>query len=701
MAEPLSLRADLVFRPQRRRGRVEFVIEDPLRRKFYRVGPREYALLTSLGCEAADGALGAANRRAEDKGLPAFTGDEAQRLLAWARGQGLIHTAQPEEQPHAAQPATPWNPLVIQSPRYHPGRWLDSLSRHAAPLLSPRATAAAVVACLAAFVLVLFKRGEFYDSLSGVFSPFNQCLLVLSWLLLKVLHELAHAVACQRYGGRIGGVGVLMVLFFPLPYVDVSSCWRLRSKWQRMHVAAAGMQAELVSASAASLVWALTEPGLLHQWSANVVLAASLTTVLFNANPLMRFDGYYLLADLLEMPNLYADGNRWIKSAAARLFFGTAPGTTRPSTASLFARTYGVLAFGWRVFVSVGLLLGASRLWGGAGVVLALTAGTTWFGRPAWRLCEQLRSKYRNDRQGLWRFATLGVAATALITAGLATLPSPTGTATLGIVAYQDDSVARNEVAGFVERVHVHDGQPVAAGQPLVTLVNRELSQGLAAVELKLEASQLRCRQLRNSHELASLEAELERHSALEAERLDLQRKTDALTVRSPTNGRVVSRGLDSLTGRYLDQGSAVVELGDESAKCVEFLIPEQELVRYRAGISESLLVPLSVGGFGSLEGASLAGGTLEPRGAKRLSHPALAAENGGTLLVEHPADPTEAAESAGVELLEIHFKGTLKLPSSAAAELACGRRVVVRVADASSTLGEWLFRQLRGSSGK
>ena len=189
------------------------------------------------------------------------------------------------------------------------------------------------------------------------------------------------ALACKYHRGEVRETGLIFILLAPMAYVDVTSCWRFPSRWQRIHVAAAGMLAELLVAAVAAITWAHTDSSVVHHLLFNVIVMASLSTLLFNANPLMRFDGYYILADLVEIPNLATDGNRFLKAAASRIFFGE---KQRPLQAlgfrRWFVRSYGLAAAAWRLLICVSLVTAASVLLHGAGLVLAVAGVFAWFG---------------------------------------------------------------------------------------------------------------------------------------------------------------------------------------------------------------------------------------------------------------------------------------------------------------------------------
>ena len=185
----------------------------------------------------------------------------------------------------------------------HPDRWLSKLSPHTNWLFSAPMTALGMLLITAGMIVAIVRWNELVDSSQLVFARNNWLLMGVAWLVLKVAHELAHALACKRQGGEVREAGLVFVLFAPAAYVNVTSAWRFPCKWQRVHVAAAGMYVELVLAALAVMAWNHVDSIVLRHLLFNIILMASFTTLVFNANPLMRFDGYYILSDLLEIPN--------------------------------------------------------------------------------------------------------------------------------------------------------------------------------------------------------------------------------------------------------------------------------------------------------------------------------------------------------------------------------------------------------------
>ena len=152
--------------------------------------------------------------------------------------------------------------------------------------------------------------------------PSSWLWLVLAWIGLKLIHETAHGIFCRHFGGRSREAGIVLILLAPIPYIDVTSAWGFRSKWQRIMTSAAGIYVELFCAAVAGLLWSYSHDPLIRFHSLNVMLTAGLVTLVFNANFLMRFDGYYILADLLEIPNLYSLGQQDVQYLARRYLMG-------------------------------------------------------------------------------------------------------------------------------------------------------------------------------------------------------------------------------------------------------------------------------------------------------------------------------------------------------------------------------------------
>ena len=207
-------------------------------------------------------------------------------------------------------------------------------------------------------------RELIYQS-SDILAPDNLILLYLSIVIIKVCHEFGHAFACKRFGrlngsgGEVHVMGVMFLVFVPLPYVDASSAWAFRKKWHRAIVGMSGVMVELMGAAIAAIVWANTSTGTLHIIAYNIIFVASISTLVFNGNPLLRFDAYYVLSDLIEIPNLSQSSRGYIYYLVKK-YFWRLKGTHNPAHSlgeSIWLVSYGIASTAYRVFICIRILL--------------------------------------------------------------------------------------------------------------------------------------------------------------------------------------------------------------------------------------------------------------------------------------------------------------------------------------------------------
>jgi putative peptide zinc metalloprotease protein len=493
------------------------------------------------------------------------------------------------------------------------------------------------------------------------------------------------------------------MFFAPVPYVDVTSSWRFASKWPRIATAAAGMYIELFLGAVAILVWANTASAAAQHVAASVALMASLGTILVNANPLMRFDGYFILADLLEIPNLNMHGRRWLSSLAARLLGCPTAPLGLPTRAVRVVRLYAVAATVWRSIVWVTLmtalvvflarihaipaLAGASAiaLLAGRGAIVSLRR---WFkgrsGCSPKRLC------------GVAASGLIAIAATVYLFLRPATITAP------GVVEYRPLVVVRAASPGFIRELCVRDGEVVAAGQRLVVLENRDLAVELRLAEIEIEKSVARCRALRQAGETAKEQAERSQQAAIQKKRDELAQQLQDLIVVAPAAGQIVGRNLDAWLGRYVETGAELFRIGDEAAKEVLLAVDQEDVELFEARGDTALRVRVAAAGADTLLARDL---SIEPRGTTRPPHEALSARLGGPLPVlarDHAAGP---ASPPADELLDACFKAALPLTADQSRRLRAGQLATIEVRTPEQSWGgrtaaqieRWLAHQIRG----
>ena len=698
------LRSTVQIRRQHFRGRIWYVVEDPCSNQFFRLNLPAYRFVGLL-----DGRRSVADawRICNDAlGDAAPTQGEVIQLLGQLYTSNLLSADLPPDaeglfrryRKRISREVRGYltNFLFIRIPVLDPDHFLDRWVGILGRVFTWYGLAAWIVLLgVGAYFLSDNVTGLWHQA-SGVLAPDNLPLLYLAFILVKVFHEFGHAFACKKFGreegtgGEVHAMGIMFLVFMPLPYIDASSAWAFRRKWHRAVVGAAGVLVELAIAAVAAIVWARTAEGAaLHAIAYNVMFIASISTVIFNGNPLLRFDGYYVLSDLLEIPNLAQRAVAYLHYLVRRHVWGVrkaqSPAHTRGER--VWFVFYGIASTAFRVFISIRIILFlGNRLPQElffVAVAFGIGAAIGWLIVPLAGL-----TRYLATSQELARVRGRAIGSTllaALVLVGILTLmPMPDRSRVEGIVEPRRLTEVHMEVDGFLED-HLPSGQPVTPDGPvLVRAVNPELQNeraGLLAEQRRLEKQE----DLARAHdERAACEAIREQRSALEEQIGRIDQQLAALLVRAPQAGQWVAPDLDRLRGAYLRRGDRVGMVAsldeliiratagqDVAARVVDEAMPEVEIrLKGRPDICLT----------GRIE-------RILPAGREELPSPALGYAAGGSI-------QTDLEDRRGVRAAERFFEIRVKphlgdLPEGV--HLLGGQRVVVRFeADAKPLALQW-----------
>src|SRR5688572_14905390 len=275
---------------------------------------------------------------------------------------------------------------------------------------------------IAAVAVVAPKWDMLKTDAGNAMSPGNWPWLWATFVIIKLIHELGHAFTCRRFGGEVHELGVMFLVFVPAPYVDASSAWSLPNKWQRILVGAGGMIFELFVAAICAFIWATTNPNTLtHQLAYNTMLIASVSTVIFNANPLLRYDGYYILSDWLEIPNLRQKSMEYSFGLIKRHVFRVKSPIPLPPVGQRFwLFLYAVTSGVYRIFVGVMIILIVANEVPVLGVLMAIGGVITWLVVPVVKTLNYLLLDPELHRKRPRAIAfTLAVAGAAVVLIGL------------------------------------------------------------------------------------------------------------------------------------------------------------------------------------------------------------------------------------------------------------------------------------------
>jgi putative peptide zinc metalloprotease protein len=457
--------------------------------------------------------------------------------------------------------------LAWRFPLGCPDAWLARFARRTPWLFTP----AALLLWLLGMAAVLLTAWPHAATLSaqlrdGLDTPRWLAWAWLAYPVMKVLHEVAHGLAIRHWGAQVPQWGVTVLMGTPVPYVDAGAAVALPSRWQRAVVAAAGIVVELTLVALGLVVALAVQPGALRDLALVVVAIGGLSSLLVNANPLLRFDGYHLLCDLADLPNLAPRSTaHWLHALRTRLLRipGASPIVPLPGEAPwLWAYAPAALAMRWSV--ALGVVLWLESVLPVLGVLAAAGFGWTLVGQPLRALVRWLRGWSLAPAER--RRAVGAIAVLALLVGGpLVAVPMPDAALAQGVLWPPEDALLRTQTAGFVEDVLVTDGQTVPPGQPLLRLQSPTLladRERLAGRIASLQAERFQALRL-DKAQLVAVDHALQ---AAEAELAQTDEQLAGLTVRAQVGGRVHLTGTSALDlpGRWLARGALLghVETG-------------------------------------------------------------------------------------------------------------------------------------------
>lgn len=483
------------------------------------------------------------------------------------------------------------------------------------------------------------NRAALLDQTEGVLSISNLPWLYVCLAGLKMFHEAGHAFVCKRFGGEVRTVGVMFLLFTPLPYVDASSSSGFVNHWQRIYATFAGMAVEFFFAAAGALVWAYTAPGLVHSLAFNVMLIGSVSSLLFNGNPLLRFDAYYMLSDYAQIPNLYQKAQQQWKYFGDRYLLGTVSAQSKATDRKewVWLTLYGFLSFIYLMVITVGIALFLMDQWLPLGLLVLTMTVYSRFLSPFYQLFKHLRgpATQGNRQRAVTVVGSIGLALFLL----LAVVPFPAAMRTQGIVKANHASNVYAQTAGQLDALFVRHGERIQAGQVLARFSNLDLAAELRLTESAQLETQAQIRQALHQagRDLFALQ---DKANALELRRLNLQEQQQQLLVRANQNGEWVAPDLHEQLGTWVQRGQALGEVVDASSFRFVAVMPQEQAdimfqnkfrhaeLRLNGQADATLALPqvniipfqsdkLPSSALGWVGGGDIAVNTQEPSGAK------------------------------------------------------------------------------------
>ena len=668
-----SLRSSVRAHRQSFRGQQWVVLRDSLSSDFFRVTADAYAFLSRLSAHRTIDEVWVELIETEPE--LALTQEEVVQLL------GQLHLSNLLQFDRGAAAASLFERyrerrgreikallmgfLAIKVPLIDPDRALDRAMPLIRLIFGPVGALCYLVLLVLGIKALVDESHRLFDQSAGLLAPGNLGLLYVGLVLAKLVHEFGHAAACKRYGGEVHKMGVMLLMFAPLPYMDATASWGFRSRLHRLLVGASGVLAEFAVAAVAALIWAHSAPGVINALAYNVIFVASVSTLLFNLNPLMRFDGYHMLVDWLDTPNLFQRSRDQLKYLGQRFLLGvkTAQPAARTRKEVWGLPLYGVVSLGyWLVLMST-IIFFIAEQYLDLGIALAWIIFFTAIVLPLFKFLKYLVSSPQLQHQR-FRAVTSTVVLAGLATALLAGVPMPERVRVKGVLQASEFRELYSESGGTLVQLLARPGSWVQAGQPLARLDNPELDYELRSARRQRE--QLLAQEMQAvSTAVANLQALVRQRQAIEEKITQLLQQQKALVVLAPIEGIWSASELEASRGQWIGRGAGLGTVVDDRSWRFVAVLPQVSTHLFEAGVLQTEVRIRGQQEFNLLSAKT----EVMPFEQGQLPSPALGMAGGGDIAVQ-PSDPK------GLAAAEPFFRIHAQLPAAGPGQAQDMRRL-------------------------
>jgi putative peptide zinc metalloprotease protein len=515
-------------------------------------------------------------------------------------------------------------------------------------------------------------------------SPYNLLLLFSLYPPIKLIHELGHAFSAKLEGGEVHEIGVNFLLFVPIPYVNVSAATHFRSRYKRILVSAAGIMVESFLAALGLILFLAAQPGLVQSIGFNIFLIGGISSIFFNGNPLLKYDGYYILADTIGIPNLFQRSSQYWQYLCKRYLFGLRNAVSpanAPGEAPWFI-IYSVLSLAYRLGILWFIITIVTEKFFYLGLILA-----------AWMISIQVLLPickafgYLFTSPALQKKRHRALAASSLITITVVSvigfMPMPSYTLSQGVVWQPDEVRLRAEHDGFVAKLMVENNQAVSVGTPLLALHDPFLQSEVKIARARVQELEARYRASRASNHFQAGIVQEELRVA-KSELQFVREKSSAMSVDAFKSGELVLLEADDLPGRFLRKGDLLGYIIDNEQPTIRMAVSQNHIGQLR-----QMVTGIEVR-FASNPDRDFKARILRqaPEATNRLPSAALATTGGGPFIVTTDQEnQMETQEKVFLVDLELDFQGH---------EIPLGTRAYVRVNHGSEALASQWYRRLR-----
>ena len=561
-----KVRPELELSEQVHRGRNVYVVKDPVTLRYFRVGEIEGEILKIMREPCTLPGLQAKLEEIYDMEFPEetivrFLRSLKQSNIFITRGAADVDFFMKIRQFKSKMKlkGSLFSFLYFRIPLWDPDRFFNRTVRFVRPFF----TRWFILIWAVSVVSAVFAAGRNWHEIGKdmrlMLGGWNLIYFVFSIMLVKTLHEFAHGYTCKHWGGEIHEMGLLFIVLNPCFFCNVSDAWSFRTRFQKLAVTSAGIFFELFIASIATHFWVRLDPGFARKFAYSVMVTCSISTVIFNANPLLRYDGYYILSDLLEIPNLRARAASYLKYLWHRYGKGLG-GEFEAVTVRerIIYVVYGICSFLYRWFILIAILVLFIRILPGIGVPLAVLYIWTQLIMPIFKGIIKL-TQIKFEPRTIKRLAA-GVLLVGSLVAFGTLCSSPEIVKAQGYVSPIKVVPVTAQVEGYVKKIMVQEGQRVQKGAPVALLENRFVKGKLEVLKKNLASLEIRKMQMiekSSAHYKIILESIAQTREEIKA----AEGEVNKLTIKSPIDGMVAAERVEMLAGHYLPKGQRLLDI--------------------------------------------------------------------------------------------------------------------------------------------
>lgn len=675
------------------RDEVIYVLKEPYNNKYFKVSKEAYKFISRLTLDKTVQEI--FDEMIDNKVEDAPTQNEIIELVSSLHLENLLYFKNlPEndfiyerykEKKLKDKKSKLYTFLYFKFPLLNPNNFLDKCKKLINLIFSKYGFILWLIVCIYGLKSIIDNIEPIYDQAQGMLSPKNIILLYISLAILKLFHELSHSACIKKYGGSVNTLGVMFLVFTPLPYMDATHSWFFKNKYHRILVSFAGMMSDLFFAAIAAIIWANTGDGLTHSIAFNIMVIGSVSSLLFNGNPLLRFDAYYMLADYLEIPNLFQRSKEYFFYIVEKFIFKI-ENLDNPSSSkqeSIWLLSYAISSYVYRMIVAIGIIIYVADQLFIIGVLMAILTLVIWVFAPLKKFFA-----YLSNSQKLYKNRVRAILiSTSIFLIGIYTIffvPIPNSIKAPGVIESKNSLKIYAKTEGVVSKIFFKNGEFVNKGDTIAILKNIDLEFDIKSVELSLDQVKI-VKQQSLSESSIDMKSLNEKRDTLLNKLEYLEKKQEFLTIKAEDSGIFISEDLYKLKDSFIQRQTQIGTILKGSDLNFFAVITQEEAYEL---FEKKEILKASVKFFGqSKDEFILENIKLIPYARDQLPSAALGWFGGGNISVSNE-------DEDGKKTTELFFEisGTFNLDEKNKDILKEGRTGVLKIQLKNASLSEQIY---------